>query len=240
MAHELVRKALNIHFRSNSLGQDILDNVDTAVRHFKADEVIYRMGDDVTSIYCITEGWVTTVRNMASGERQLLNFHVPVDLIGFEYLSRATATSDLVAYRDSTLVSFPISQLKHHMFSTPEGAAAIASLMSRKFGSLQTRLCILANGDALDKVAHFLQALRAKQVRNGDTDPDTLRIPLTQRDIADTLGITSVTVSRTFTKLEKQGVVDFSSQAIRILDNDKLMALTDDELTGTVYPDEFD
>lgn len=240
MNEDFVVSAIETNLQVAGVGRTLLDNVDVSVLRFNAGDTVHHMGDEVTNLYCLTEGWITLIRHMANGDRQLLNFHVPIDIVGFEYLGRATATSDMVAFRDTELVSIPIQQFKRTLLASPESAAAVTSLLSRKYSSLQTRLCVFANGNAVTKVIHFLHGLRSKQVRNRYDDADTLRIPLTQQDIADALGVTNVTISRAFAKLEAAGVVDFNSNRIRILDYPKMLELSSSDVAANMFPDEFD
>ena len=86
----------------------------------------------------------------------------------------------------------------------------------------------------------MLHGLRARQIRKGDLDYNVLRVPLTQQDIADTIGLTNVSISRLFTKLEAIGCVRFERHVITILDYDLMMAQTAG-LSDDFNPvDEFD
>ena len=237
---DLLMRALSTNLGLDTIERDRFDQTDLTLRYFDKGEGIHNLGDEVTHLYCITEGWITAITTMANGERQLMNFYVPYDIIGFEYLGRATATSSLLASEAVEVIAVPIAQFKDIVFSQPDLAAAVTSLMSRKYGALQTRLCVMANGNATSKVAHFLQGLRSKQIRNGFSRPNLLRIPLTQLDMADALGMTNATVSRVFTKLEKDGCIKFKSGNIEILDHGKLESLTRATTGSAAYIDEFD
>ena len=239
MPQTFLAKSIDQTLGHQGIGDLLLKSMDTRVLTFEEGEYIHHMGDEITSLYCVIEGWLTAVCDLVNGERQLVNFYVPYDIVGFEYLGRATATSDLLASKFSKVVQISIPSFKTSLKTSDVATMAITSVLSRKYAALQARLQIFAKGDAMAKLVHFLYGLRSRQIRNQQSEFNIIKTPLRQQDIADALGMTNVTVSRLFTRLEDMGCIKFETGAIEILDFEKLMAQAEGISETAIYVDEF-
>jgi CRP/FNR family transcriptional regulator len=98
-----------------------------------------------------------------------------------------------------------------------------------ELAAAQDQMLLLGRKSAMEKIASFL--LRLSE-RNDERDEDPLRlfVPMTRNDIGDYLGLTTETVSRTITRLDKMGVIARPDQSdIVIRDFDLLIDLADEE-----------
>lgn len=233
-------EAIDRNLGTVGVGKTIVKGLDVSRRSYARGEYVHREGDEIVSLYIVADGWVTLIRDLITGDRQLLNFFVPVDIVNIEYLGRATATSDLVAFQSSELYVIPITQFKKALMASGTAVAATISLLGRKYGSLQNRLCVFANDDARGRIVHLINGIRLKQIRNGSETPDILNIPLTQQDMADALGITNITVSRIFADLEAEGSLLYTRNRIEILNYNQLIRHNHQLSTNDDMIDEFD
>ena len=234
----LKRSAISA-FQHPEIAEELARYLPISVRQLSKGKYLHVVGEEVLFLHVMKRGWITSQLDLADGERQLLNFHVPYDLVNMEYLGRATAGADLVAFEDSEVISVSIMDFKDAMVKSGELSRAVTSYMSRQYGALQTRLSVFANGNAVTKVAHLIHGLRSKFEANGYDQLDRLDVSLTQSDIADTLGLTNVTVSRAFAALRKSGCVDFKPGQIHILDHNALLANADGVLETMPVVDRF-
>lgn len=86
----------------------------------------------------------------------------------------------------------------------------------------------LGHRGATERVATFLLILSRRNMMRG-LPPDVVDLPMSRADIADFLGITIETVSRTLTKLRLQGLIDFEQiTTLRLTSISRLVALADD------------
>jgi CRP/FNR family transcriptional regulator len=85
-------------------------------------------------------------------------------------------------------------------------------------------MVLLGRRSAEEKVATFLVSWRDRLARQ-NAPSATLPLPMSRQDIADYLGLTIETVSRTFTKLERDGVIEIISGGVRLLDPARAEAL---------------
>jgi len=217
----------------------LLDRVDVSSRRLAKGESLFRAGDTVNEMFCVVEGWMTAAAELEEGGRQLLNFHVPIDIAGLEFISESRASSTMIAFKDSLLYLIPVAQFVKGLALAPKASLALTEVLGRRYITMQDRICVFSNGDAIAKIAYLLLGLRSKQMRNKFDDANTLRLPLTQPDIADALGLTPVTVSRAFTKLTGAGIVDYDRNKITILEPENLKSFVAPFLMQDKIVDEF-
>ncbi|WP_298913345.1 Crp/Fnr family transcriptional regulator [uncultured Algimonas sp.] len=219
-------EAFDHNFGLQGEGRTLLQGIELSSTRLKAKQAVHHAGDDVDSLYIVLEGWLTTVMNRVDGQRLLLDFHVPVDLTGLEFLAERRAESSLIAFEPSRIVRIPIEPFAAALARNETASVAVLKTLAGGYIALQRQMSVFAFASAPAKIASFLLGLRDKQRRNGFDDPNVLRLPLTQYDIADALGLSNVTVSRIFTKFGRDKLVTFNRNVITILDPEGLQART--------------
>mgnify|MGYP000462477631 CR=1 FL=1 len=222
MAKQYLIDSLASNFGIDAPNTSILDDVVLTPKRILKGQSLFRTGDIVTNLFCVAEGWMTAAAELEDGGRQLLNFHVPIDIAGLEFLSDSRATSTMTAFENSLVYLIPVSQFVSGLERSPSASLSLLNVLGRRYITMQDRICVFSHGDAKAKIAYLLLGLRSKQHRNKLQDPNVLRLPLTQPDIADALGLSPVTVSREFTKLMNANVVEYNRNEITIINVDAL------------------
>ncbi len=183
------------------------------VMHFAAERQIYAEGDDARSFYKVVSGVVRTCRFLSDGRRQIDGFHMEGDVFGFEagadhrLSAEAVSECTVIAYRRRGLESmvFHDDRLGNWFFSH-----AMTSLAAAREHSL-----LLGRGSAAQKIAAFLQ-----EIAQREGSDNTIELPMSRQDIADYLGLTIETVSRTLSQLERDGTIALPT-ARRVLLKDR-------------------
>jgi CRP/FNR family transcriptional regulator len=88
----------------------------------------------------------------------------------------------------------------------------------------QDQMLLLGRRTAEEKVAAFLVGWRERQARAGD-EQQTITLPMSRQDIADYLGLTIETVSRTLTRLEREKLLIIIAGGVRLLDSTRAEAM---------------
>lgn len=172
-------------------------------------ETIYEAGERVDSVFIVRDGWFATAIDLRDGGRQLLNFYLPVDVIGLEFMSVTESPTRLKALSNGELVAISTENFVELLYDAPALMEQMMSLIGLQDIMMQERICATARLEAKDKVAYFLLLLRSKVNDKGTHESNAIRVPLTQQDIADALGLTNVTVSRVITELEADGFLSY-------------------------------
>jgi CRP/FNR family nitrogen fixation transcriptional regulator len=181
---------------------------DTGMRmQFGRDEEVFGEGEASRYVYRVITGAVRTYRVLSDGRRQIVEFHTAGDVFGLDG-DRSHALS-AEAVRDTTL-----QVMRRDAFLQDQGAEAAIKVLLKKFHRAQAHMLLLGRHTACERVACFLLDFRE---RAGGAD--AIDLPMSRQDIADYLGLTIETVSRTFTQLQGARQIDLISCRRVILRN---------------------
>jgi len=106
---------------------------------------------------------------------------------------------------------------RRHVGDRPGILLRMNEFAARELNQAQEQMLLLGRRSAEEKVASFLVGWRARLVRAGGSAA-TIPLPMGRQDIADFLGLTIETVSRTLTKLERDGVIAIVRGGVRLRD----------------------
>lgn len=174
------------------------------VVHVDEGREIFAEGEDTDCFYKVISGVVRVCKFLSDGRRQIEAFHVAGEIFGFEmgdeHILSAEAVSDctLVSYRRRNV---EIMAQKDHRVTRHLFEVAMQSLAQAQGHSL-----LLGRRGAMEKVASFLLTWATHSA-----DRHIVHLAMTRQDIADYLGLTIETVSRSLSQLERDGVITLSS-----------------------------
>ncbi|MGF1561284.1 MAG: helix-turn-helix domain-containing protein [Geminicoccaceae bacterium] len=178
---------------------------------FRREQVIFVEGDETASMFQLLDGMVSLYRLLPDGRRQVIEFALPGDLLGFTPTGRHIHSA--MAVSQCQIAAFSRAALDTAITRDPQLAKGMLenayALLSKAHGQLMT----LGRKSALERVASFLLDL---SLRLGDAEVPAreVALPMTRSDIADHLGLTIETVSRSFSKLKKEGVISLTGQHV--------------------------
>ncbi|CUH40680.1 Nitrogen fixation regulation protein FixK [Jannaschia seosinensis] len=188
---------------------------------------VHRAGDRNGDLFVLKAGWAFSFTNMPDGRRQIVTVHHPGDVIGFPDIAFRNATTTLRCVDDVTLCPFPKSALSVILRESPRLSALMLSIALRDQVVFIDLLRAMGRMSARERIAHMLLDFRARLRMTDPAVTDRFRLPLTQQQIADYLGITNVYVSRTMIQMEDEGEIVRSEGHITLRDASKLERLTD-------------
>lgn len=170
----------------------------------KPSKHLFLEGDPADRIYEVASGVLRLTRIMEDGRRQVIAFGYPGDTVGFP--SDGLYHTDCDALVPTTLVVHRRSNLESAN-ANKELHQRLLQAALREISGMQDHFMMLGRKSSIEKLASFLRALTDRVgERLGDYEQVTL--PMTRADIADFLGLTTETVSRTFTQLRKSKIID--------------------------------
>jgi CRP-like cAMP-binding protein len=206
--------------------------VDAHMRHLEPHEHAFYEGDAQTHIYRLKSGMMRLYRLLADGRRQVIAFRLPGHLIGFG--EGETQFCSAEALTEVVLQCVPLSIVYRRMKEEPRFGSELVRCLAVELAETRNQVAFLNRRSALEKLATFI--LRFLTWSGEDTKLE-LELHVGRQDIADYLGLTVETVSRSFAKLKAQGVVSLPrTQTIVIHDIGKLIALA----AGAFKGDESD
>ncbi|MBS0297109.1 MAG: helix-turn-helix domain-containing protein [Proteobacteria bacterium] len=190
-------------------------DLDGARRICARDEEIYAEESAADFVYEVVEGVVRTCRLLSDGRRQIEDFYLPGDVFGLEAGLMRRAAAEAVG--PVTLKVVRRTTLSDLATRDADLARKLWSLTARDLRRTQDHLLMLGRRSATERVAGFLLDLAERT----DSE-DVLDLPMSRQDIADYLGLTIETVSRTFTQLQNTGLIEAPSCRHLIVDLEAL------------------
>lgn len=197
----------------------------TTTHHVAPGEVILDEGSAADHAFTITSGMVKVFKLMPNGRRQITGFMFAHDILGLAH--DGTYVSSAEAVTDVTLCRFPRTKLEALLDRFPQMERRLLRMTATELAAAQDQMVLLGRKTASEKIASFLLML-ARRVERLGGNADEVDLPMTRTDIADYLGLTTETVSRTVTQLRKRGCIELITPVcVRILDRDDLCQLAD-------------
>jgi CRP/FNR family nitrogen fixation transcriptional regulator len=207
--------------RERNAGQRLDLALDDLVRpgvrmSYARDEEIYGEGEPAEFVYRVLSGAVRTYRVLSDGRRQVCDFLLPGEYFGVETSPDHRATAEALA--DTTVLVIRRSALSELARRDVEIAGELWMMSARRLERSQDHILMLGRKSASERVAGFLIDFASRVEAKDDFD-----LPMSRQDIADYLGLTIETVSRTFSQFEHLGVLKaHNSRRIHLTDRRSL------------------
>lgn len=167
----------------------------------KPGQALFYEGDSARHFYTIREGVVRMVRAFPDGRRSIVGFLHGGDFFGGGFGRDAYhATAEAVTRLEYCRI--PVGELESLAGEIPALDHRLLGMAADRMRAAEDHIVLLSRKTAMEKVAAFLLA-------SGEWEGDGERfaLPMARADIADYLGLTIETVSRTLTKLVDQGTI---------------------------------
>ena len=171
---------------------------------YAAREDLFLEGDEQSHILEVVEGVICAYRLLPDGHRHVVSFYFPGDLIG--YCCPSVHTFSAQALTRVRVRRIPRSSINHLIETRPQFARRLLKLAADELTMTREHMLCLAAKSAEARMAVFLLAL-ARRNREAGGDPARIELPMTRVDIGDYLGLTIETVSRTLSKLKRNGII---------------------------------
>src|SRR3954453_1944850 len=190
--------------------------------HLAPNETLFTVGQAASSVHTLTTGVARLYKLLPDGRRQVIGFALPGDFLG-------TAPSDRYSYSVDAVDSVSACRLSMEAFAQfieqrPHLLLRINEFVARELMLAQDQMLLLGRRTAEEKVAAFLVGWRERQASAGD-EQQTITLPMSRQDIADYLGLTIETVSRTLTRFEREKMLIIVSRGVQLLDPSQAAAM---------------
>jgi CRP/FNR family nitrogen fixation transcriptional regulator len=186
---------------------------------FPRNTEVYGESEHAEYFYLVVSGAVRTYKVMQDGRRQIGAFYLPGDVFGLEageehaFSAEAIVDSTVRVARRSTIVAMAARD--------GELAADLWTQTAGGFRSAQEHMLLLGRKNAEERVASFLLDMARRE-----SAVEVVELPMSRQDIADYLGLTIETVSRTLTQLEDKEAIELpSSRRVRLRSRASLQRL---------------
>ncbi len=186
------------------------------VMHVDEGREIFAEGGNTDLFYRVVSGVVRVCKFLSDGRRQIEAFHVAGAVFGFELGEERALSAEAVS--DCTLISYRRRNVEMLAAKDEAVARQLFRHAMQNLAQAQDHCLLLGRRGAAEKVASFLLHWAGHAADGG-----VVHLAMTRQDIADYLGLTIETVSRSLSQLERGGVIALpSARQVRLLDTDAL------------------
>ncbi len=219
--YPLLRKAARLCSLS-SQETDYLAGLHQDLRSYAPHEELCRKGEILPWAYIICAGWAICYDLHPDGRRQIVAHLLPGDMAGFYLNFDEMADSHIESQTKLDVAVLDRSRVARLHEEMPRLGAALAWLHQRDAWILAEQVVRLGRRSAYERMADFLLEtwLRLKLI--GEAADHNFKLPLTQGDLADTLGLSTVHVNRTLQRLRADGLISLADGRVMLLDAQRL------------------
>lgn len=220
----------NILFRKLSAFIDLDDRDRAAIESLCTHEIslearrtLIREGERPNDVYLLLEGWACRYKLTPDGSRQILAYLIPGDLCDIHIFILKTMDHTLVTMNPARVAVIPRETILEVMANHPRIERALwwATLVDEAV--LREWLVNLGQHDAYKRVAHLFCELWMRMRAVGLVEEGQFSLPLTQEELADTVGLTSVHVNRTLQRMRAEGLISLEHRQLTIPDPRELI-----------------
>jgi CRP/FNR family transcriptional regulator len=182
-----------------------------SARKLAAKEHVFCEGDNRTHVFRVEEGVVAIYKTLPDGRRQIIDFAYPGDLIGLGVLDEHVLSAQATC--PAKVRSLSAAALERMAEADAGLALKLYKSVCQELAATRNLLVSVGQRSAMERVAAFLLGLHR---RTAAREASTVTLAMRRSDIADLLGLTIETVSRTLTKLREMGVIDIEQGGTRV------------------------
>jgi CRP/FNR family transcriptional regulator len=193
----------------SALQDEELGHLQAIVRQVRMapQQLLFQEGDDAGNVYNILGGILKLYKLLPDGRRQITGFVHPGDFIGIAASGIYSYSAEAIT--DVALCRFPRRQLYLLFDRFPKLEGRLLGITTDELTAAQDQMLLLGRKTAAEKLASFLLSLGTRMNGEGGEEKP-IPVPMTRSDVADYLGLTVETVSRTLSRLKKSGLIEIS------------------------------
>jgi CRP/FNR family transcriptional regulator len=194
-------------------------------RVVRAGDVIYRAGERFNNLHVLNSGFFKLLTLSPDGREQVVSLKFRGDWLGFDGIAQGTYSCDAVAMDTGDVWAIRYDALLAACVSCPALLTILHEAMSREIGRDRDSLMSVCTLPADARVAEFLRYWADSLSKRG-LRADQISLRMTRAEIGNYLGMTLETVSRAFSKLARDKVIDFAEKGRRDVRIPNVEALT--------------
>ena len=210
-----------------SLGDDGVDQLEAIIhrgRPLQKGDYLFQQGDSFDSIYAIRSGSLKAYSITSTGQEQIVGFFFPTEIVGLAAVNCYTHPVSAVALETTAVCEIPFARMEQLFEELPALRQRVMSVMGKELRDYQEMMLILSKKTADERVATFLMNLALRFARRGFS-ANAFRLTMSRNEIGNYLGMAVETVSRVFTRFQKQDRIRVHGKEVEILDPNALWAL---------------
>jgi CRP/FNR family transcriptional regulator, cyclic AMP receptor protein len=193
-------------------------------REWKKQSHVFLQGDPLENVYFIYDGKIKIYKSDINGKEQIVAIAKKGEMfphVGFFRKGDYPAYAEVL--EPSTLIAVPISKFETVLIENPELCIKVFKVLGEKIVDLQNRLEEQILNNTYEQIIKLLIRLAQKHGKEQEDGTIVLKSEFTNKDLANMIGTTRETISRTLTKMKKDELIEVDDEGNMIVDVEILM-----------------
>lgn len=236
LRHFLESPPIGAVFEENDF--NVLGALPVLVKTYPPHTIVSSQGDWANSLHIIKSGWGCIYRDLADGDRQILDFPMKGDFLGFR-TGIGFNYYTLISVTEMSVFELSLDHLTECLVKSPRLAMTFIELMARQRAILVEHVISIGRRSGLVRVAHLLLELGHRARLNGTGNAVSFFCPLTQTELGDALGLTAIHINRMLRELRSDGLLTFRNNLVEFLNKPALTQISsfdEDYLNMEIFP----
>ncbi|XJZ26003.1 Crp/Fnr family transcriptional regulator [Bacillota bacterium Lsc_1132] len=194
-------------------------------REWKKHSHVFLQGDPLENVYFIANGKIKIYKSDVNGKEQIVAIMKKGEMfphVGFFRKGNYPAYAEVL--NTSTLITVPITRFENVLIENPELSIKVFKVLGEKIVDLQNRLEEQILNNTYEQIVKLLIRLAQKDGKELEDGRMWLKAEFTNKDLANMIGTTRETISRTLTKMKKNKLINEDEKGNMILDPEQLLA----------------
>jgi CRP-like cAMP-binding protein len=192
-----------------------------------ADRVVIRAGELLNESMLLLDGWSARAKDLPSGQRQFAEIHVPGDFADLHSFTLKRLDHDVISITPCQFAIVPHERLKAMTERMPHLTRVYWFSTNLDAAIHREWALSLGRRSALSRMAHLFCELFIRLDIVGMTQNQSYDFPLTQVELGESLGLTSVHVNRTLQELRRMQLIEVGNGRVTILDVEGLKGVAE-------------
>jgi CRP-like cAMP-binding protein len=213
--------------RLDQADRDAVRSLPLEVQTAPGGHLLVREGERATRCCVLLNGYACRYKATSSGGRQIVSFHMAGDILDLQHLLLSQADHSVQTIGEATVAWFPAADLRRIAQDRPALADALWRDTLIDASIFREWVLNVGRRDAKSRVAHMLCEFAARRESAGLGSPERFELPMTQGDIADATGLTTVHVNRMLYELASDGIMVRNQREVEIADWARMRRVAD-------------
>ncbi len=224
--------SLCLPFALSNSDMERLDKIVEKSPPLKKGAHLLHQGDPFHAIYVVRAGTIKTYTVTNHGEEQITGFYFPGEIIGLSAIANADYPVSAKILETTTVCEITYDKLDDLSGQMPELRRQLIRAMGKELRDEQQMMLLLSKKTAEERVATFMIKL-SERFRLRGYSATLFRLSMSRNEIGNYLGLAVETVSRIFTRFQKQNLINVEGKEIEILCLEELYRVSGENLTNT-------
>jgi CRP-like cAMP-binding protein len=208
-------------------GRRTLEQTISQVTTYPAHATVVRANTRLTDCKLLLEGYVCRCKDLASGQRQIVGLHIAGDFVDLHSFLLKKLDHDIVTLTPVRMASVPHLALERVIEADPRLTRILWHSTLRDASVHREWILSIGQRSGIGRIAHLICEMYLRSRAAGLADGVSFPFPLTQIELGEACGMTSVHTNRMLQQLRREQAVAMSMKKVRIIDWDRLAEIAE-------------